>query len=507
MNARACLLFLALATLGVPTTYGQDSSASSPTSILRLRPSGHAVIGASSSVDDHGDVFFTSPAPYSQSGIVLQARASWPYIAAVTGGATSSSGFVVLNSSGTNLMMMRSDGRLGVNLASPAEALDVFGKIRGVGGPNSSMFAGDATHYYGGGANLSRHYGSAEGDGACFSYGAVNSTTCAGSSYYYGGKGGGFFRGSTGGTYAGGGAGLVAIGGNGGFTDATVIDGGAGIYAQGGLNSDSTRTYAGYFAGKVMVNGSAAAPAAANMDRLHIAGTTPGGVTIETAGLAKGRLTTAVNDWIGMTVNAYMGPSGWLLDDPAKAGWFTKLDVRSGIDAFAVWRIPPGAGVHEDDAVSLFNVSATGKVTAAGTISARYQDVAEWVPSAENLEPGTVVVVDLEQNNTVRASAAAYDTAVAGVVSATPGLLLGVEGEAKEQVATTGRVKVKVDATRGAIRLGDLLVTSDKPGTAMKSEPMTMNGRTFHQPGTIIGKALEPLASGTGEILVLLSLQ
>jgi hypothetical protein len=31
--------------------------------------------------------------------------------------------------------------------------------------------------------------------------------------------------------------------------------------------------------------------------------------------------------------------------------------------------------------------------------------------------------------------------------------------------------------------------------------------RSFHQPGTIIGKALEPLASGKGEILVLLSLQ
>jgi hypothetical protein len=29
----------------------------------------------------------------------------------------------------------------------------------------------------------------------------------------------------------------------------------------------------------------------------------------------------------------------------------------------------------------------------------------------------------------------------------------------------------------------------------------------FHRPGTILGKALESLASGTGEILVLLTLQ
>lgn len=402
-------------------------------------------------------------------------------------------------------MNMRSDGKLGVGVFEPTEALDVFGKIRGIGRANSG-FAGDATHYYGGGANLSRRYGSAEGDGACHSVAAVNAP-CGGSSYYDGGKGGGFFRGSDGGTYAGGGAGLVAIGGNGGYTNSTVTDGGAGIFAQGGLNSDSTPTYAGYFAGKVVINGNAAAPAATNMDRLHIAGTTPGGVTIETAGLAKGRLTTVTSDWIGMTVNASMGPTGWFLDDVTKAGWFTKLDVRAGIDAFAVWRIPPGAGAHAGDEVPLFNVSSTGKVTAAGTISARYQDVAEWVPSAEDLPPGTVVVVDLEQNNTVRASGAAYDTAVAGVVSAMPGLILGVEGDAKEQIATTGRVKVKVDATKHPIRLGDLLVTSDKPGTAMRSEPMSLNGRTFHQPGTIIGKALEPLPSGTGEILVLLSLQ
>jgi hypothetical protein len=74
-------------------------------------------------------------------------------------------------------------------------------------------------------------------------------------------------------------------------------------------------------------------------------------------------------------------------------------------------------------------------------------------------------------------------------------------------VATTGRVKVKVDASRGPIRIGDLLVTSDVEGLAMKSEPVALGGRKIHSPGTIIGKALEPLEKGVGEILVLLSLQ
>ena len=69
-------------------------------------------------------------------------------------------------------------------------------------------------------------------------------------------------------------------------------------------------------------------------------------------------------------------------------------------------------------------------------------------------------------------------------------------------------MKVKVDAGDGPIEIGDLLVTSDKEGVAMKSVPVKVGGGVrMHRPGTLIGKALQPLAQGTGEILVLLSLQ
>jgi hypothetical protein len=153
------------------------------------------------------------------------------------------------------------------------------------------------------------------------------------------------------------------------------------------------------------------------------------------------------------------------------------------------------------------NISTTGSISGATVIGAVYQDLAEWVPASDDLAPGTVVVLDPSHDNQVRSSSQAYDTSVAGVVSANPGLLLGKEGASKEKVATTGRVKVHVDATQGAVKIGDLLVTSDRAGFAMKSQPMTINGRKFHQPGTLIGKALEPLDGGTGDILVLLSLQ
>ena len=153
------------------------------------------------------------------------------------------------------------------------------------------------------------------------------------------------------------------------------------------------------------------------------------------------------------------------------------------------------------------NGKLTGNLTVDGTINAKYQDVAEWVPSTEQLAAGTVVVLDPTKSNQVISSTAAYDTRVAGVISSQPGIMLGERGEGKVAVATTGRVQLKVDADRAAILIGDLLVTSDIPGMAMKSEPVNLGGVQIHRPGTIVGKALEPLAKGKGEILVLLSMQ
>lgn len=153
------------------------------------------------------------------------------------------------------------------------------------------------------------------------------------------------------------------------------------------------------------------------------------------------------------------------------------------------------------------NGTITGNLTVSGNLAAKYQDVAEWVESSQDLEPGTVVVIDTTKENQVIASMQPYDSRVAGVISLRPGLTLGEQGEGRVLVATTGRVKVKVDAQNGPIQIGDLLVTSEKEGVAMKSVPIEIAGAHLHRPGTLIGKALESLKTGTGEILVLLSLQ
>ena len=125
----------------------------------------------------------------------------------------------------------------------------------------------------------------------------------------------------------------------------------------------------------------------------------------------------------------------------------------------------------------------------------------------EQISAGSVVVLDSTKANQVTSSTTSDDTRFAGVVSEQPGIALGEKSEAKVLVATTGRVRVKVDASKSPIRIGDLLVTSDVPGMAMKSEPIMIGGRQIHAPGTLIGKPLETLNDGSGTILVLLSLQ
>ena len=79
------------------------------------------------------------------------------------------------------------------------------------------------------------------------------------------------------------------------------------------------------------------------------------------------------------------------------------------------------------------------------------------------------------------------------------GRKVGVEDT--RPIALAGRVCCQVDAGYGAICVGDLLTTSATPGHAMKvDDPASAFG-------AVIGKALGSLASGTGLIPVLVTLQ
>ncbi len=227
--------------------------------------------------------------------------------------------------------------------------------------------------------------------------------------------------------------------------------------------------------------------------RLDVAGASSFGQGTEKVNISGGRLSFNRDQFSGA------------MTDPTKGG----ADIYTTSAGELTFETFNASGTLVNTALVIKN---NGDITAAGTVEAgnihaKYQDVAEWVPASEQLLAGTVVVLDATKSNQVTSSTVSYDTRVAGVVSEQPGLALGEKSEGKVLVATTGRVRVQVDASKGPIHIGDLLVTSDVPGLAMKSEPIMIGRRQIHAPGTLIGKALEPLEKGKGAILVLLSLQ
>jgi len=237
--------------------------------------------------------------------------------------------------------------------------------------------------------------------------------------------------------------------------------------------------------------------------KLHISG--------PSSGFGSGLKITST-DVGGKTFSFYASLSTLIIGDETVGSARLAIDTNGKI---GIGTTTPSTNLHVVGDVALTgsgNITNSGNITATGTISggnviAKYQDVAEWVPARNAMSAGTVVTLDPEHSNLVVASSRSYDTRVAGVVSEKPGVILGEGGQGKVMVATTGRVRVKVDATNGPIRVGDLLVTSDKEGIAMRSQPLDLGDTPIHRPGTLIGKALEPLEKGVGEILVLLSLQ
>jgi hypothetical protein len=120
--------------------------------------------------------------------------------------------------------------------------------------------------------------------------------------------------------------------------------------------------------------------------------------------------------------------------------------------------------------------------------------------------PGTVMVLD--DTGGIRVSTSEYDRRVAGVLSGaggyTPAIILDRQGSksaVRRPLALMGKVWCRVDASKAAIGIGDLLTTSATPGHAMKAvDPL----RAF---GAVIGKALKPLAAGCGLVPILVALQ
>ena len=148
-----------------------------------------------------------------------------------------------------------------------------------------------------------------------------------------------------------------------------------------------------------------------------------------------------------------------------------------------------------------------GDVEVTGDVSLTNGDCAEDFDIAHlaSAEPGTVMV--LGDEGALRPCWEPYDKRVVGVVSGAggykPGIVLDRQAvhPDRKPIALIGKVFCKIDADYDAVEVGDLLTTSPTLGHVMKAvDPQ----RAF---GTVIGKALWPLASGKGLIPILIALQ
>ncbi len=141
----------------------------------------------------------------------------------------------------------------------------------------------------------------------------------------------------------------------------------------------------------------------------------------------------------------------------------------------------------------------------AGCTGGDYAESVNVSGDHSKYEPGDVLVIAPDSNGDVVKSTEPYSTLVVGIYSTKPGVVgrrqTGAQTPGEIPMAMLGIVPTKVSAENGPIHRGDLLVTSSTPGYAMKgTDPSRLIG-------SVVGKALGSLDSGTGVIEVVVTLQ
>ena len=167
--------------------------------------------------------------------------------------------------------------------------------------------------------------------------------------------------------------------------------------------------------------------------------------------------------------------------------------------------------VFKANGVNVARIDQTGKGFFNGGTQVGGADVAEFFDvegSLHQYEPGDVLVISQSSDRKVEKSVGAYSTLVAGVYATKPGLMLTEENAEKDELekmvpmGVVGVIPTKVCMEGGAIKRGDLIVTSSITGVAMKADPDKV------KVGQVIGKALQPFdGKSIGKINVLVSIK
>lgn len=210
------------------------------------------------------------------------------------------------------------------------------------------------------------------------------------------------------------------------------------------------------------------------------------------------------------STNASCGMASYMINNSSCPT--AEFDQKGGGRVLDLQNGGTGSGQGSGDFIAAFNNDSPAqlkfRVGGKGDVWTRdgyymiSQDFAEMLPAALGLEPGDVLAIALDGKLTL--STSPNQTNVAGVYSTQPGIVAGMPEQGvlfgTVPLAVVGIVPVKVTAENGPIHAGNLLVSSSKPGYAMKAGPNPPDG-------AIIGKALETLNTGLGVIKMLVTLQ
>ncbi|MGI8598091.1 MAG: hypothetical protein ACR2KB_02440, partial [Chitinophagaceae bacterium] len=173
-----------------------------------------------------------------------------------------------------------------------------------------------------------------------------------------------------------------------------------------------------------------------------------------------------------------------------------------------------GAGntaVFNSHGTNVARIDNTGKGFFNGGTQVGGADMAEFF-DVEGLiseyEAGDVLAVSVTGDRKVEKSSAPYSTLVAGVYATKPGIMLTEENAEQDQLekmvpmGVLGVIPTKVCLEGGAIKRGDLLVTSSIPGVAMKADLDKV------KVGQVLGKALQEFnGTGVSKINVLVNIK
>jgi hypothetical protein len=172
---------------------------------------------------------------------------------------------------------------------------------------------------------------------------------------------------------------------------------------------------------------------------------------------------------------------------------------------------PGDIAVFKANGANVARIDNTGKAYFNNGTQVGGADVAEYFAvegSRAAYEPGDVLVISMSTDRTVEKSSTPYSNLVSGVYATKAGLLLTEEKAETNDLGhlvpmgVIGVIPTKVSTEGGAIRRGDMLVTSSTSGVAMKGDPDKV--RT----GQVLGKALQDYnTSGIGKINVLVSVK